>query len=71
MKQEEMIKKLEDLKVFCVEEGWEDDAKALEYSIDIIECGYLNDFAYIKDMITFLFIFVGMLVIFEMFILCA
>lgn len=70
MKQEEMLNRLEDLKTYCEEEGWEADAQALEYSINIIGYGYLDDFAYIKDMIAFLFIFVGILVIFEMFILC-
>lgn len=76
MKRKEMMKELGFLKDFCIEmqkwsnsDGWKKGAVALVTAINILE-DYENDIEHIKDLVTYLFIFVGLLVTLALIIAC-
>lgn len=78
MKREEMLEQLGYLKEFCESAGkvdsepeaWRADVQALNMAIGILGDGYLDDIAYIKDLINYIFIFVGVLVLLAVIIVC-
>lgn len=70
MKREEMIERLGYLRVFCEESADEDDTQALTMAIDILEEGYIDDVAYIKDLVNFIFIFLGFIALLMLIIVC-
>lgn len=71
MKKDEMIRRLKCLKACCEaaqERNGEmyvlkGDTEALEMAIDLLDEGYIDDIQYIRDLINFLFIFIGIFVV--------
>lgn len=78
MKREKMLEQLGYLKEFCESaskvdsepETWREDVQALNMAISILGDEYLDDLAYIKDLINYIFIFLGIVVVFGIIIMC-
>lgn len=76
MDREEMMKELSYLKKFCIEMQkwshsvtWASGAVALTTAIEILD-EYINTVEHIRDMIMYLFIFVGLVAMLVLIIVC-
>ncbi len=77
MKRREMLERLEHLRDFCINmqkqdapEDWQDDEVALTTAINLLGDGFVDNVEYTKDLINYLFIFAGIIVMFLLIIVC-
>lgn len=76
MNRDEMMEELSNLKNFCIEmqkrsrsEIWKNGETVLDTAIEILD-EYVNNVEHIRDMIMYLFIFVGLVAMLVLIIVC-